>query len=144
MRRELIALVALVTFGVSAHADEYPDPLLCGHRITTAYMAGFDLACHVQFGRKGHITRVDCANRQMRITGGKVGVSGMGEVKGTLEGTDRKKRFRASVRGWLSFSGNLTVAMQKDGDWRVHGLQGTAKIRPTCGGLPSVFDEVAP
>jgi hypothetical protein len=71
-----------------------------------------------------------------------MGVNGMGEVTGTLDITDRKKPIKVEVRGYLSFTGSLTLAMQKRDDWMIYGLQGTAKIRPTCSST-SVFDEEA-
>lgn len=144
MKVTTLATALLVTLGVTASADEYPDPLLCGHRITSAYVAGTYVSCHLLFGRKGHIDRRECAPKRTRIVDGKLGVGPDGEVKGWFLLSEPKGKRKAKVWGWLSFTGNLTLAFQREGDWKIDGLVGTGGIKATCGGLPSVFEAVMP
>lgn len=128
---------AVLTATAGADAATY---LRCGHRITTAYVSGTYVACHLSFGGKQHVDRRECAPKPTRITGGKLTVGPDGEVKGHFDLSERKGKTRAKVWGWLSFTGNLTLAFQRQGDWKIDGLVGTAKVRPTCTGSPSVFE----
>jgi hypothetical protein len=145
-RTFLAALIAATVAAASpgdAAADEWPEPLICGlHRITVLHVQGNSMECHLKFGRKAHIQTATCAPRPMRILDGRLLVSAMGEVTGTLDIVDRKKRSKAQVRGYIGFTGNLTLGLQKQGDWQIHGLIGYGRVKPTCAGpTKNIFSE---
>jgi hypothetical protein len=134
------ALLLLAALTLPAHAE--PTPLICGlHRITVAHLQGNTMECHLKFGRLAHIQQATCAPRPMRILDGRLLVSPMGEVTGTVDLQDRKKRTKAKVRGYLSFTGNLTLGLQKEGDWQIHGLVGYGRVKSTCPDTKNVFSE---
>lgn len=144
MKVTALATTLLLTLGVTAHADTHKRSVICGYWVSSAYVSGTYVACHLALGERGHINKRSCAPKPTRITGGRMTVGPDGEIKGHLDLVERKGKTRAKVWGWLSFTGNLTLAMQREGDWKIDGLMGTGKVRPSCGALDTVFEEDTP
>lgn len=136
-------IASAVTFGVSSPAYADRPPVICGmYQITVMHVQGNTMECFLRLGPLAHIRQAQCAPRPMRILGGRVFVSGMGEVTGAVDLQDRKKRVKARVRGYMTFTGQLTLGLQKDGDWQVHGLIGYGRVKPTCNGpTTNIFSE---
>jgi hypothetical protein len=135
-------LSSLLALALAGPALAEPRPLVCGaHRITVAHVEGYYLACHLTFGRLAHVQTVSCAPRRMKITDGRLLVNGMGEVTGWFDVVEKRKTVRADVRGYLSFTGQMTLGLQKEGDPLVHALAGTGRVKPTCAPGPTVFSE---
>lgn len=137
------AAVALL-LATPAHADTHRRSVICGYWVSSAYVSGTYVACHLALGERGHINKRSCAPKPTRITGGRMTVGPDGEIEGHLVLSERGKTVRAKTWGWLSFTGNLTLAFQRDGDWKIDGLMGTGKVRPSCGAPKTVFEEDAP
>ena len=135
-------LSSVLALALTGPALAEPRPLVCGaHRITVAHVEGYYLACHLTFGRLAHVQTVSCAPRRMKIADGRLLVNNGGEVTGWFDIVERKRTVRADVRGYLSFTGRLTLGLQKRGDPLVHALVGTGRVKPTCARGPTVFDE---